>query len=538
MATVFMKWLETSPESYDRGIRLLTLGRLSRAHEQIISTLIQPRMRVLEIGCGTGALSVRMAQQGAEVVGIDISPQMLGVASQRAIDAGLQDKVSLKLMDAAMVGDIFQPQSFDRVVASLSFSEMTPEQQGYILAACRDLLAPDGRLVVVDEVRPPAFWARLLYWLVRIPLALVTWLLTRASTSPLAGLEAQLGRSGYRIGGRVDYLGGSLALIEATPDGTPAAEGAVVLGRLEHRVTWKTRLKDLYLLFNRLIPPYLKVHPGLYAVGAPDEHAPVLVTGNFDLTVRRLVRAIDGKVDAWVLVVDTAGINVWCAAGGGFLTAEKVSAAVKTSRVEEVVAHHALILPQLAAAGVDGWGVRKQTGWGVHWGPVRAEDIPAYLAAGRQKDEAMRRVAFPLGKRLEMVTVTLAFYALMILIPVLVFWRGIFLPVTASLLGLAYFYAVVHPWLPGRDGLEKSIPLAVIALAGFGVYLQFTPMASPLDIFRWGVGLVGLAVFSAAEMQGMSPHMRGEQANWTVESVVFTVLAVLYFGIPPLVGWS
>ena len=538
MATVFMKWLETSPERYDRGIKILTLGRLARAHDRIISKSIRPGMRVLEIGCGTGALSVRMAQKGAEVVGVDISPQMLGVAAQRVVDAGLEENISLKLVDAALVGEVFPHQSFDCIVASLAFSEMTPQQQGFVLTDCRDLLSPNGRMVVVDEVRPRAFWSRVLYWLVRIPLALVTWLLTRASTRPLTGFDNLLGRAGYRVDVQAGYLGGSLCLYEVVPDQTPETPGAVIFEKLAHRVTLKTVLKDFLLLFNRLIPPYPKYAPGLYAVGEPDEHAPVLVTGNFDLTVRRLVQAIDGKVDAWVLVVDSAGINVWCAAGGGFLTAEKVSAAVKTSRVEEVVSHHALILPQLAACGVDGWQLRKQTGWGVHWGPVRAEDIPAYLAANWRKNEAMRRVNFPLRKRLEMVTVTLAFYALMILVPVLIFWRGIFWPVTAGLLGLAYFYAIVHPWLPGRDGLEKSIPLAANALAGFFVYLQIFPIESPLTVFRWGLGLIGLSIFTAAEMQGMSPHMRGEQANWTIESVVFALLAALYFGIPPLVGWS
>ncbi len=198
-----------------------------------------------------------------------------------------------------------------------------------------------------------------------------------------------------------------------------------VLGRLQHRVTPRTVLLDLWALFFRLIPPYPKVRPGLYAVGQPTPDSPVLVTGNFDLTVRRLVRAIDRQVDVWVLVADLAGINVWCAAGGGFFTAEKIIAAVKSSRLAEVVNHHALILPQLCANGVDGWRIRKETGWGVHWGPVRAEDIPAYLAARRTKTDAMRWVRFPLKDRLEMTTVALVFYAVVLLLPAFFFWRSL-----------------------------------------------------------------------------------------------------------------
>ena len=149
----------------------------------------------------------------------------------------------------------------------------------------------------------------------------------------------------------------------------------------------------------------------------------------------------------------------------------------------------------------------------------------------------MRTIRFPLIERLEMVTVTLAFYALMILLPVGLIWPGIFWPVTAALLGLAYFYAIVHPWLPGRDGLEKAIPLMVIALVGGFFYWQFFPRTSGLEMFHWAVGLVGLSVFTAAELQGMSPWMRGEQANWTIESVVYAALGLVYFGLPWLAGW-
>ena len=296
-------------------------------------------------------------------------------------------------------------------------------------------------------------------------------------------------------------------------------------------------LIDLWLLFFRIIPPYPKVRPGLYAVGQPDKSSPVLVTGNFDMTVRRLVKAIDGKVNAWVLVADSAGINVWCAAGGGYFTAEKVIAAVKSSHLDEVVKHHALILPQLCANGVDGWRIRKETGWGVHWGPARAEDIQAYLAGKRKKTDAMRWVRFPLKDRLEMVTVTLGFYGLLILLPVFIFWRPLFWPITFSMLGLSYFYALVHPRLPGSDGLYKSIPLTIIALAGLFVYTTLLEPLPALNLFHWVVGLTGLSVFTGAELQGMSPLMRGEQANWGWEAVIGLALAAAYWLVPLALGW-
>ena len=262
----------------------------------------------------------------------------------------------------------------------------------------------------------------------------------------------------------------------------------------------------------------------------------MLVTGNFELTVRRLVRAIDRQVDVWLLVADLAGINVWCAAGGGFFTAEKIIAAVKSSHLSEVVSHHALVLPQLCANGVDGWRIRKETGWGVHWGPVRAEDIPTYLANKRKKTDAMHWVRFTLKDRLEMMTVALVFYALVFLVPVFIFWRSSFWPATASLLALAYFYAITLPWIPGRDGLYKSIPLAIITLAGLLIYAAIWPMP-PQHLFNWAVGLTGLAIFTASELQGMSPLMRGEQGNWGFEAAAGVTLGLVYWLVPLFLNW-
>jgi SAM-dependent methyltransferase len=537
MATVFMKWLETSPRSYERGIQLLTLGRLGKLRKRLVKERVRPGMRVLEIGCGTGQLSVQMAAAGARVTAIDASGAMLAEAQARVQAAGCQERVELRFMDASQIGDVFAPGSFDLIVAVLVFSELSHQEQRYVLEAFRPLLADGGRLLLADEITPGPFGARLAIGLIRLPLALLTWLLTRATTHPLAGPAGLASRAGLDLGQTVSFLGGSLVLFELLPGKRPAwtlPERA--LGQLRHRITARSLLVDLWAAFFRIFPPYPKVQPGLYAVGQPGPDSPVLVTGNFDLTVRRLVKGIDGKVDAWLLAANSSGINVWCAAGGGYLTAERVIGAVKASGLHEVVNHHALILPQLCANGVDGWRVRHETGWGVHWGPVRASDIPEYLAAHRQKTDAMRWVQFPLKDRIEMMTVMLGFYGFMLLIAVAIFWRHLLWPVTITMLGLSYFYAVTLPWLPGRDGLYKSVPLAVIAVAGLLAYRYLLSPMPGLQFFHWVVGLTGFAVFTAAEMQGMSPRMRGEQANWSWEAGIGVVLGLVYWLGPRLLG--
>jgi len=564
-----MKWLENSPEDYDRGIEILTLGRLKRVKEQIVHQYVRPDSRVLEIGCGTGTLTALMAEQGATVSAIDASLTMLAEAESKIAGRHLADHVTLEHMDVTRIGDHFPPAGFDLIVSTLVFSELPPDVQRYALEACMTLLAPGGRLVIADEVIPRRPLARPFFYLVRGPLMLITWLLTRTSTAALRDFDRLLDQTGFNARSAASYLGGSLVIYEA---GLPAeaaetqaveVEGGIatcclpcaiqsalphdrsvrdlppgVVGRLQHRVTLRNLLTDLWSLFFRIIPPYPKVRPGLYAVGNPDPASPVLVTGNFDLTVRRLVRAIDGQIDIWLLVADSAGINVWCAAGGGYFTAEKVIAAVKSSRLDTVVKHHALILPQLCANGVDGSRIREETGWGVHWGPVRAEDIPAYLAAKRKKTDSMRWVRFPLKDRLEMVTVTLGFYGLLLLIPVFIFLRALFWPIAISLAGLSYFYAVTHPWLPGHDGRMKGFALTVIALAGLLVYGLLGQPLPPLSLFHWAVGLIGLSIFTAAELQGMSPLMRGEQANWGWEFSIGVSLVLIYWLTPLVLGWA
>jgi len=539
MATVFMKWLERRPADYDRGIRLLTLGRLEAMQQRIVEDLIQRGTRVLEIGCGTGALTVAMAKAGAKVSAIDISPGMLAEAAKRIEEENVKEYVDLQRLDAVMIDELFIPQSFDLIVSSLALSEMTERGRRYILKAARKLLAADGRLVVLDEVRPASMGARLLFTIVRAPLQFLTWLLTRTTTHPLVDFEGVLSHSGFDWDVLSTELAGSLRLYLAIPGDQEESEHTPEMfrGRLTGARTLRTVLIDLWTSLFRIIPPYPQVKPGVYAVGEPGRESPLLVTGNFELTVRRLVRAIEGELNIWILVVDSGGINVWCAAGGGFLTADKIIGALHISGLSEYLQHHALILPQLCANGVEGWRIREQTGWGVHWGPARADDIPDYLARGRKKTDDMRWVQFPLRDRLEMTAVTLGFYALMILIPIAIFWRTMFWPTFFAMAALSAFYAVVLPWLPGRDGLAKSLPLAMIALAGMLVYSTLWDPAAIDILFARSIGLTALSVFIAAELQGMSPLMRGEQANWGWEAVIGALLGLAYWLIPNVMGW-
>jgi cyclopropane fatty-acyl-phospholipid synthase-like methyltransferase len=272
-----MKWLETSPKDYDRGIQLLTLGKIQRIKETIARDYVHAGTRVLEIGCGTGTLTLMMAQRGAIVTGIDASPRMLAEAEKKVKDANLEERVSLKYMDATLIGDRLPAASFDLIVSTLVFSELPPDDQRFVLEACQQLLMPNGRLLIADEVIPAKSITRLLYYLVRFPLVLLTWLVTRTTTHSLREFDSILTQTGFRTEEEA-YLGGSLVLYESFPVQAGEIEPGLpptVIGVMHHSVTLRTLLLDLWLLFFRIIPPYPKVRTGLYAVGHPS-HRPSL----------------------------------------------------------------------------------------------------------------------------------------------------------------------------------------------------------------------------------------------------------------------
>jgi hypothetical protein len=229
--------------------------------------------------------------------------------------------------------------------------------------------------------------------------------------------------------------------------GTPAGEVPVVSTKLtwaDHAGSWRVRCG--IGRGNYAVPP------GLYALGSPGAGSPVLVTANYKLTFDRVRRAVDGQ-NAWLLVLDTKGINVWCAAGKGTLGTDEV--------VAKVVSHRTIILPQLSASGVAAHMVKRRCGFQAVFGPVRVEDLPAFLAAGSEATPEMRRVTFPLKDRLiltplEGLTVVRhpAFLAVLGLWVLNLSGLKFFYLDGPAIIGTAFVGTVavpaLLPWIPGR----------------------------------------------------------------------------------------
>ncbi len=211
---VLMRLLESAPRRYDFGIRLLSLGRIGRVQARMAEQ-VGAGERVLDIGCGTGSLALRCAGRAARVTGIDISPQMLDMAREKVEAAGLQDQVELREMSAIDLDEAFGDGSFDAIVSSLVFSELSEDEQGFVLRECHRLLREGGRLVIADEVVPRSWPLRLLSRVLRLPLVVLTYILTQTTTRAVAGLEEKIAGAGFAVRAVETSLLGGLTLVVA-----------------------------------------------------------------------------------------------------------------------------------------------------------------------------------------------------------------------------------------------------------------------------------------------------------------------------------
>jgi hypothetical protein len=145
-----------------------------------------------------------------------------------------------------------------------------------------------------------------------------------------------------------------------------------------------------------------RVSPGLYAFGSPGPISDVFVTANYKLSFDSLRKNLSGQ-NGWILVLDTKGVNVWCAAGKGTFGTKELVYRIRLVSLDKIVSHKRIILPQLGATGVAAYKVKEETGFNVHYGPVRASDIKRFIREGYRADKEMRRVTFTFKDRVKLI---------------------------------------------------------------------------------------------------------------------------------------
>jgi len=264
-----------------------------------------------------------------------------------------------------------------------------------------------------------------------------------------------------------------------------------------------------------------RVAPGLYSVGKPDRESPVLVTANYKLSFDSLRNEL-GSIAAWILVLDTRGVNVWCAAGKKTFSTAEVIRQVNRAGLDRLVAHRELILPQLGAPGVSSQAVLKGCGFKVIWGPIRAGDLRSFLTNGRRAETKMRQLTFSVGERMVLIPVELSLIvkpSLAILLAVFVL-SGIspdIFSFSAALLrgfngAVAYLFGVLAgavvvpvllPWLPVRRFYIKGIITGLVA--GIFVILALGNTVTGLESLTLLLLTMAVSSYAAMNFTGATP---------------------------------
>ena len=268
------------------------------------------------------------------------------------------------------------------------------------------------------------------------------------------------------------------------------------------------------------------VDPGLYALGNPDGDSPVFVSANYKMSFDELRRSLAGR-NGWILVLDTDGINVWCAAGKGTFGTDELVRRIEATGLKELIRHRKLILPQLAGPGVSAHEVKRRSGFSVQYGPIRAQDLPAYLESGLRATPEMRRKTFTLQERAVLIPVELmeALKPTLLILPALFllggfggpagFWEsavheGLFavLAFLSALFAGAVLNPLFLPYLPGKAFSTKGFFIGIL-MAFFVLYLRecdWQAWSGRIEAFSWLLIIPAVTSYLAMNFTGCSTY--------------------------------
>jgi len=268
------------------------------------------------------------------------------------------------------------------------------------------------------------------------------------------------------------------------------------------------------------------VEPGLYALGKPDHQSPIFVTANYKMSFDKLREALPGR-NAWILVLDTKGINVWCASGKGTFGTKELVGRIKSSGLEEIVSHRELILPQLSGPGVAAHLVKKLSGFKVTYGPILAADLPAFLNHELKATPEMRLKTFTIRERMALIPMEVvgALKVGFIVIPVLfllaLFGRlgggltsalhhGLFsvLDLLIAILAGAVLTPLLLPWVPGRAFSLKGFGLGLLGVAMLMIFVwnDWVTWSGRLEILSWVFLIPATSAYLAMNFTGASTY--------------------------------
>ncbi len=508
-----MKILESRPERYDTGINFLSGGHATKIRKQIVKDFVRPNMKVLDIGCGTGLLIEDAAKAGAKATGIDVSAGMLKIAQKRIENSGLQDKISVYNVGVVEMDALFAENSFDLIVSTMVFSELYSEERAVALYQIKKLLKPNGKLVIAVEVQPKNIIKRITHFIVRLPLAILTYIIAQTGTKPFKNISEEVTKSGFSIIKEERSFLDSFIILSAN-NSENISHDKIDLPVAKKPIDDFSIVKTIWDYIGRWFPN--PVEPGLRVIGNPDRNSPVILTSNFHLTVRRVEKSLKNE-NVFLLVAPSNGINVWCASEGGELNTHSVITAIKTSRLNERVDHNKIILPQFSASGINLELLKKETGRKGLFGPAHSKYIPEYLVSHKtvfKNNKADLSLPFRMEMLLSMNFIIWVALALITLIvaPKMILPASIYFWLTGFILYAGY------PIIPGKSGWLKAGVLSIIEILTIALY-SFFILKMPL-FSNWGI-MVALSVINLTlgfDLRGIVAGYPSE-AEWLMKKL-------------------
>ena len=398
MAVVYMRKLEQEPDSYDSKFTALTKGVNLSVREWVLDK-IGTSKSILEVGCGTGSLASQMALKGNNVTAIDINFKMINHAMQN-YPSDLKEG-TLLYQTGSFSNMPVEANSQDLVISTFMLSELRPFEQQIFLRNVWKVLKPSGKLIIAAEFVPSGFW-KMIFKIKRWRYKKKLRRLKLRSTFLLKWFFNYIEPIGFKIKGNKDWKHGTIQALELIKnDDEGITEPGYYQPRPKRFKGIKSQLRIYRCIYTGQID-LVPIDPGIYKSGNPTESSPIIVTANYEFTYIKVMRDLKG-IDAWVLCVDSNGINVWCAARGNDFGNNQLIEAVEATGIERLTNKKTLILPQLSAGGVATPELQKKSKdfpFRVVYGPVWSKDLPEFLEKRpARKPDRMKLAKFTLKHR-------------------------------------------------------------------------------------------------------------------------------------------
>ncbi|MFX1284491.1 MAG: methyltransferase domain-containing protein [Promethearchaeota archaeon] len=550
MSLIYMKILEKKPESYDEEFHKLF------PESQLIYEMIKERIgvqgHILEIGCGTGQLAVYLRKRGLKLTAVDISAEMIAYAKEKSITENVDiDFIQGDFVSYQIFNKLKNIGKFDVIISTFALSEFSPLRQKLFLKQTAQLLKESGTMFIAADSYPTSSFKKLVFSFKHFMNSQLSIMKNIVSTHPIKDFESLLTPF---FSFKLLYEKSPIKFFECQPKLAteirikPISSFETVLGK--HFKGLKVAWCILNGIFTRK-----SISPGLYTVGTPSPQSPLLITGNYYWTVWAVWRSlVKQNITCYVLIVDSSGINVWCAAGGKHFTHSQISDALRLFDVDEHVNHKEITLPQLSATGVDHKELKKQ-GWKPRFGPVYIDDLNSFLRS-QKKEKNHAKVKFQFSFRTLMglqhsffILVTF-FFPLMLLAAILmffqvigaVFWFNVILRLMALGIVLSMLFAWIYPLFNFTNSFfTKGVIFGLGSVITVIIYMVVQdPGISLPNLIFWIALTLLVSMFIGLDFAGNTPYtnhldVESDLVLFSIPAIVLSVIALIVPALfPPI----